>query len=115
MTNLKAHSIGPLEATKITLEFAEGKNQVKPGPRTIALAARLIDNTIERAIQPNLSITTDGTLSFDLHTQDDKRVQAKLSVNGHLDIYVQVSSTNLLQNITHHSNASETQFKEILN
>ena len=69
----------------VVQEFAEGIDGICPAPDVAAIAERIVQAAIEKTVEPEFLVDSDGALSIDLRLVNGLRVLAELTIDGIID------------------------------
>ncbi len=69
----------------VVQEFAEGIDGICPAPDVAAIAERIVQAAIEKTVEPEFLVDSDGALSIDLRLVNGLRALAELTIDGILD------------------------------
>lgn len=98
----------------LVAEFAKGKTDPAPEAHIVDLAERLAKAAVNHTKSPEMSVDSEGVLTFDLRRADRQLFSAELHPDGQLIISVYNNRTNPRRPTTHRSRATEAQFYELL-
>ena len=100
-TQLKPASLPAIQ------EFAGGLEDARPESGVVNMASRIASAALEKTIEPEITVDTDGALSFDLRLSNGLLVLAELCVDGSLDASVFDDERGVL--VKHIPQATETE------
>ena len=78
-------------------EFSEGLVGLCPTPEAVRIASVLSEAAVQHVQHPDITVDSDGELSFDLRLDDGRLVFAELSLDGRLDVGVYGSDGQMLE------------------
>ena len=88
-------------------KFAKGLEGVQPASDVVDVASRIATAAFDKTVEPEITVDTDGALSFDLRLSNGLLILAELCVDGSLDASVFDDERGIL--VKHIPQATETE------